>query len=237
MASWSKKAGLMEDQPVIFFLGIAVLIVLIVLLFILIPIMTAYFQGNICKLSISTSVASKLLNLNCEPARAEIKRTDFKADATAAGLDELVKKEIAGRMWACWDNVGKGSLNPYKSTYEAGSIVSTQQGKITIYLICDIIKFKDIANFSGLDEFLTLNSPSKGKVNYFSYLNGRNPTPEEVSEFEKLSDLYFTSDEYVVAWKHVARGGAGPTDSIVFERYDWLLNNPDVTSSLNVVVN
>jgi hypothetical protein len=227
----------MEDQPVIFFLGIAVLIALIFGLIAMIVFTNPYFQGNICKLSISTSVATGTLKLNCEPARAEIKRTDFNADATAAGLDELVKKEIAGRMWACWDNVDKGRLNPYKSTYEAGSLVSTQRDKITIYLICDIVTFKDIPNFRGMDEWITLNSPSRGKVNYFSYLNGRAPTPDEVSEFEKRTDVYFTSDKYVVAWKHVVKGGTGSPDSIVFERYAELLNTPDMASSLSVVVN
>ena len=218
-------------------LGITVIILFVV---IGVAVWDLYNKGD-CQGTIGRSAMEGIPELNCIARDVEITKGVgiFSANSDQE-LVNIVKQEIGKKMWECWTTVNKGKRNPYGSSYEArGGFAPLESGTTTIYLICNIIRFKNIPEFKGLDYWLMENSPASNKETFFEYLNGdRKPTAEEKAEFEKRQDSYDTSKDYVVAWKHVITSGELKNpDSVVFVPYSELLSNIDSPTNLHVVMN
>jgi len=172
---------------------------------------------TICEQSVVQSGLAGVPDFKCEAKYDTLKRVDLSAKGS---LDEAVKRELSDRMYVCWKKTGKGLVDPYKNSYELKSLF-TGPSVTNVYLICDVIDFKDIPKFSGLMYWDALNKPNQGKVTYFDYLYNRRPTADELTEFGLMKDTYDTSQRYAIAWKY-SRSGGNKTNSIVLVPYSQL---------------
>jgi hypothetical protein len=174
---------------------------------------------TICEQSIVQSGLAGIPNFKCEANYDSLKKADLSAKGS---LDDAVKREVSDRMYSCWKKTSKGVIDPYKNSYELKAMFGSRD--VNVYLICDVIDFKDIPPFKGLLNWDALNKPNQGKTPYFDYIYNRRPSVEELNEFALEADTYDTSERYAIAWKY-SRSGGNQTDSVVLVPYNQLVGS------------
>jgi hypothetical protein len=133
---------------------------------------------------------------------------------------EKLKKEIADRMWTCWDNFGRGE-------YE---LFSAQSEKFCV--VCSVIDFKykqrELTDFSGY--LMKTPFPGDSEKTYFEMLSGistnqaaHNPDPSLIDPTANSEDTISTDDDYAIIfiyakqsyWGRMKRAGVWGTVGLV----------------------
>jgi hypothetical protein len=190
---------------------------------------------SICEQSIVQSGLAGVPDFKCTANYDTLKKDDLSAKGN---LDDAVKRELSDRMYLCWKKTGKGLIDPYWNSYEIKTLL-VGSAVTNVYLICDIIDFKDIPKFGGLLYWEAMNKPNQGKTTYYDYIYNRRPTAEELRGFELGEDMYNTSQRYAIAWKY-SRSGGEKNNSVVLVPYTELAGTSTElfsTAYFNIVMN
>jgi hypothetical protein len=218
--NWKMKKKGMESTMV----TIALFVVFALLILVAVG-RFAYFvlfqsSETICEQSIVQSGLGGLPEFKCDANYETISKADSSSDGNP---DDAVKRKVSDMMYMCWKKTGKGLVDPYKASYEIQSLYIGQV-VTNVYLICDVIEYKDIPNFKGLLYWQAMNKPNQGKTPFFDSLYGKRPIDEELKQLELKEDTYNTSQRYAIAWKY-SKKGLTVTNSIAFLPYGQLASS------------
>jgi hypothetical protein len=240
----NKRADIEKDTLAKMILGLISFILLCIFITGVVTMVIKSINTSKCSSSITKSAVDGLPDFSCKANHVELTKNRLlkSVNMQEARLDEAVKRDIAGRMWECWKQAGAGKMDPYRDSFEIVSVDSAAGMfgltilNANLYLLCDVIEFKDVPSFNGLYFWMAMNKPGANSVPYLDYISNRHPGEEELKIMEKQEDTYDTSKVYVIAWEYRNLGGS-INQTIIFAPLSTLVRDKQSVMDFQVVMN
>ncbi|MFH1399607.1 MAG: hypothetical protein ABIG95_05855 [Candidatus Woesearchaeota archaeon] len=152
-----------------------------------------FTKRSLCENSIAEANKNLKPKFDCEAKLVTIQAEEFVSEP----IGDEVKKKLADKFIECFEQVTTSSgkyYAPYGFSYSGRDYTG-------VYcLICSVIEFKDIPNFSGLYKYMSLTH-ALAKQTYWERYAMRKLTPQESQEFALENDKFDTSRKYAILWR------------------------------------